>query len=78
MSRKTYHTTKDEWCGVPEVFDRADTLEVLILFPVTLSALIFHHTRNDTASMSTAVEPIELSLYSPLLSQLRPRRKLPR
>ncbi|KAJ7905406.1 rab-GTPase-TBC domain-containing protein [Mycena olivaceomarginata] len=25
--RKTYHTTKDEWCGVPEVFDRADTLE---------------------------------------------------
>ncbi|KAJ7156059.1 rab-GTPase-TBC domain-containing protein [Mycena crocata] len=25
--RKLYHTTKDEWCGVPEVFDRADTLE---------------------------------------------------
>ncbi|KAJ6547478.1 GTPase-activating protein gyp7 [Mycena capillaripes] len=25
--RKIYHTTKDEWCGVPEVFDRADTLE---------------------------------------------------
>ncbi|KAJ7685102.1 rab-GTPase-TBC domain-containing protein [Mycena polygramma] len=25
--RKVYHTTKDEWCGVPEVFDRADTLE---------------------------------------------------
>ncbi|KAJ7452509.1 rab-GTPase-TBC domain-containing protein [Mycena galericulata] len=25
--RKMYHTTKDEWCGVPEVFDRPDTLE---------------------------------------------------
>ncbi|KAJ6630706.1 rab-GTPase-TBC domain-containing protein [Mycena sp. CBHHK59/15] len=25
--RKLYHTTKDEWCGVPEVFDRADILE---------------------------------------------------
>ncbi|KAJ6455667.1 rab-GTPase-TBC domain-containing protein [Mycena sanguinolenta] len=25
--RKLYHTTKDEWCGVPEVFDRADTVE---------------------------------------------------
>ncbi|KAF8212330.1 rab-GTPase-TBC domain-containing protein [Mycena galopus ATCC 62051] len=25
--RKMYHTTKNEWCGVPEVFDRADTLE---------------------------------------------------
>ncbi|KAJ6596808.1 rab-GTPase-TBC domain-containing protein [Mycena vulgaris] len=25
--RKLYHATKDEWCGVPEVFDRADTLE---------------------------------------------------
>ncbi|KAJ7063215.1 rab-GTPase-TBC domain-containing protein [Mycena amicta] len=27
VKRKTYHTTKDEWCGVPEVFDRQDTLE---------------------------------------------------
>ncbi|KAJ7774736.1 rab-GTPase-TBC domain-containing protein [Mycena metata] len=27
QKRKMYHTTKDEWCGVPEVFDRADTLE---------------------------------------------------
>ncbi|KII88599.1 hypothetical protein PLICRDRAFT_41787 [Plicaturopsis crispa FD-325 SS-3] len=25
--RKRYHEVKDEWCGVPEVFDRADTLE---------------------------------------------------
>ncbi|CAK5277450.1 unnamed protein product [Mycena citricolor] len=25
--RKLYHATKNEWCGVPEVFDRADTLE---------------------------------------------------
>ncbi|KAJ7273623.1 RabGAP/TBC [Mycena haematopus] len=25
--KKMYHTTKDEWCGVPEVFDRPDTLE---------------------------------------------------
>ncbi|KAJ7098005.1 rab-GTPase-TBC domain-containing protein [Mycena belliarum] len=25
--RKLYHAIKDEWCGVPEVFDRADTLE---------------------------------------------------
>ncbi|KAH7914953.1 rab-GTPase-TBC domain-containing protein [Hygrophoropsis aurantiaca] len=25
--RYQYHEFKDEWCGVPEVFDRADTLE---------------------------------------------------
>jgi hypothetical protein len=25
--RKRYHDIKDEWCGVPEVFDRADILE---------------------------------------------------
>ncbi|KAJ7632536.1 rab-GTPase-TBC domain-containing protein [Roridomyces roridus] len=27
QKRKLYHATKDEWCGVPEVFDRSDTLE---------------------------------------------------
>ena len=26
--RKRYHEIKDEWCGVPEVFDRPDILEV--------------------------------------------------
>ena len=25
--RKQYHQIKDEWCGVPEVFDRPDVLE---------------------------------------------------
>ena len=25
--RKRYHNLKDEWCGVPEVFDRPDMLE---------------------------------------------------
>jgi hypothetical protein len=39
--RKTYHTTKDEWCGVPEVFDRADTLEVPMFFPTLIAVFIF-------------------------------------
>jgi hypothetical protein len=28
--RKHYHEIKDEWCGVPEVFDRSDILEVSV------------------------------------------------
>jgi len=28
IARNRYHEVKDEWCGVPEVFDRPDTLEV--------------------------------------------------
>lgn len=26
--RKQYHALKDQWCGVPEVFERADIIDV--------------------------------------------------
>jgi hypothetical protein len=31
VCRKRYHEFKNEWCGVPEVFDHPDTLEVRVL-----------------------------------------------
>ncbi len=38
--RKQYQNIKDEWCGVPEVFDRPDVLEVTFtdLMPIASNA----------------------------------------
>ncbi|KAG6892830.1 hypothetical protein C0993_002775, partial [Termitomyces sp. T159_Od127] len=30
---KLYHEIKDQWCGVPEVFDRPDVIETLTALP---------------------------------------------
>jgi hypothetical protein len=41
-SRQQYQDTKNEWCGVPEVFDRQDVIEVSLtcyLFRVLMLTL---------------------------------------
>ena len=46
--RKRYHEIKDEWFGKPEVFDRQDVIEVILVV-----FLVSSRTINWTAVIGT-------------------------